>query len=49
MKPLNDEAARRYIAGEEFDASEWERQHILSLIASGEQALKTAHSKVQAL
>lgn len=34
MKNMTDEQARRYIAGEEFDESEWERLHILRLAKS---------------
>ena len=41
MKKLTDEQARAYIAGEIFDPSEYERQHILMLAKSAKSA-KTA-------
>lgn len=39
MAKLTDEQARAYIAGETFDPSEYERQHILMLVKSAETAL----------
>lgn len=39
MEKLTDEQARAYIAGEIFDPSEYERQHILMLAKSAETAL----------
>ena len=39
MKKLTDEQARAYIAGEIFDPSEYERQHILMLAKSAGTAL----------
>ena len=39
MDKLTDEQARAYILGEEFDALEYERQHILLLAKSVRNAL----------
>lgn len=34
MKPMTYEEARRYIAGEQFNSTDWERQHIIRLAKS---------------
>ena len=39
MTKLTDKQARAYIAGETFDPSEYERQHVLMLAKSAETAL----------
>ena len=41
MRPLSLEAARNYIAGNDFDLEAYEKAHMQMLIQSGREALKS--------